>query len=313
MPTIKSLSARLLRRRPPGRGEVLLVQRRIFILPSSAGVVFAIVLLLMLTGAINFTLSLGFILTFLLASLGITAMLHTFRNLAGLAIAPGKTPPVFAGEAAHFAVSIRNPTQTPRFRVTLTHDRRVWDVVDIPAERAVTATARVLAPRRGVLRPGRMKLSTRFPLGLLNAWCYIEFETHCVVFPRPAPPGLPLPRLEPGDAEGLSQGHGREDFAGLRQYHSGDSPGNIAWKAAARGQGLLTKQFTGTAAVQLWLSLDTVPVHLDFEQKVSQVTRWLLDAHAGGLAYGLKLPNRTIAVGTGEGHLNRCLEALARL
>lgn len=313
MPTIKSLSARLLRLRQPERGEVVLAQRRIFILPSKVGVVFAIVLLLMLTGAINYTLSLGFILTFLLASLGVTAMLHTFRNLAGLRIAPGKTAPVFAGETAHFVVSIRNPTHTARFRVTLTHNKRESDVVDIPAERAIMATARVPAPKRGVLRPGRMTLSTRFPLGLLNAWSYIEFETHCVVFPRPAPPGLPLPPLEPSDAEGLGLGHGREDFSGLRQYHSGDSPGNIAWKAAAREQGLLTKQFTGTAAAQLWLSLDLSPRHLDFEQKVSQVTRWLLDAHAGGLAYGLKLPDRTIALGTGENHLHRCLEALARL
>src|ERR1051325_10129078 len=90
--------------RGPESGEVVLVQRRIFILPTRAGIFFGFVVLLMLTGSINYSLSLGYILTFLLASLGVTAMLHTFRNLAGLRVAPARTSPVFAGETALFAV-----------------------------------------------------------------------------------------------------------------------------------------------------------------------------------------------------------------
>lgn len=313
MQAIKSLAAWLFQLRGPERGEVVLVQRRIFIVPSRAGLVFGVVLLLMLTGSINYALSLGFVLTFLLASVGISAMLHTFRNLAGLRVKPARTAPVFAGETARFAVSLKNPTRTPRFSVRLMHDKRESDVVDIASESTVVATAKVPAPARGLLRPGRLTLSTRFPVGLLYAWSYVELDTHCIVYPRPAPAGLPLPPLEASDAQGGSQGHGREDFAGLRQYHPGDSPRHIAWKAAAREQGLLTKQFTGTAAAQLWLSLDLLPAGLDFEEKLSRLTRWLLDAHAGGLAYGLRLPNLTIRLGSGEGHRDRCLEALALL
>lgn len=313
MQALKSLSAWLFQLRGPERGEVVLVQRRIFILPSRAGLVFGVVLLLMLTGSINYALSLGFVLTFLLASVGVSAMLHTFRNLAGLRIKAGKTAPVFAGEIARFAVSLKNPTRTARFNLRLLHDRRESDVVDIPAETTVVATAKVPTVKRGLLRPGRLTLTTRFPLGLLRAWSYVELDTHCIVYPRPAPPGLPLPRPEASDAQGGSQGYGRDDFAGLRQYHAGDSPRHIAWKAAAREQGLLTKQFTGTAAMQLWLSLALLPAELDLEEKLSRLTRWLIDAHAGGLAYGLRLPGVTIGLGSGEAHRDRCLEALALL
>ena len=308
---LNRMAAWLFQFRGPQHGEIVLVQRRIFILPTRAGLVFGIVLLLMLSGSINYSLSLGFILTFLLAALAISAMLHTFRNLAGLRITAARAHSVFAGQAAHFGVCLHNPTQADRYSVALTHSRSDPHIVNIPAEQSVIATTSVPAPRRGILRPGRMTLATRFPVGLYTAWSYIEFDTHCVVYPRPAPPGLPLPLLMPSGGEGGGSAQGHEDFAGLRQYHPGDSARHIAWKAAARGQGLLTKQFSGHAAAQLWLSLDLLPGNLDLEETLGRLARWVLDADANGHAFGLELPRVTIPLGTGEAHRERCLEALA--
>ena len=68
-------------------GSIVLAQRRIFILPSRYGLIYLVALLLMLTGSINYNLSLGFVLTFLLAALGVYSILHTFRNLARTAYA----------------------------------------------------------------------------------------------------------------------------------------------------------------------------------------------------------------------------------
>ena len=310
---LKSLSTWLFQLRAPERGEVVLVQRRIFILPSRAGLVFGAVLLLMLTGSINYGLSLGFVLTFLLTSVGITAMLHTFRNMAGLRIAAGKSAPVFAGETARFALAISNPTTTARYSLALARDKNDPDIVDVPAQSTVTAIATMPTEKRGRLQPGRLTLYTHFPVGIYRAWSYVNLDTHCLVYPRPAAPGLPLPTVKASSAEGAGQGQGHDDFAGLRQYHPGDSPRHIAWKSAAREQVLLTKQFTGRAAAELWLSLDLLPSSMGLEEKLSRLTRWVLDAHAGGLAYGLKLPNATINLGSGEAHRDRCLEALALL
>ena len=81
----------IFRARMPEDPPVVLVQRRIFILPTRQGYLFAFILLLLLVASINYQLSLGFLLTFLLASMAGTAMLHTFRNLSRLSIAPGRT------------------------------------------------------------------------------------------------------------------------------------------------------------------------------------------------------------------------------
>ena len=311
MQLLKPFWTWLFRLHGPERGEVVLVQRRIFILPTPAGLGFAAVLLLMLTGSINYALSLGFILTFLLGGLAIVAMLHTFRNLAGLRVTAGKTEPVFAGDLARFPITLRNPTRTPRFGLVIARDRQDHDIVDVPAEGASVATASIRAERRGLLYPGRLTLYTRYPIALYRGWSYVELDTHCVVYPRPAPAGVPLPPLQAGGAEGAGHGEGHDDFAGLRAYHPGDSPRHIAWKTAAREQVLLTKQFAGYAPAQVWLSLDSAPSHLALEDKLSRLARWVLDADAAGIAYGLALPNATINAATGVGHRERCLHALA--
>ena len=313
MQLIKPFTTWLFRLRGRERGEVVLVQRRIFILPTRAGVVFAFALLLMLTGSINYALSLGFVLTFLLAGVAISAMIHTFRNLAGLRVTAAKTAAVFAGETARFGVTLRNLSRTPRYAVALSGSGGEPDVVDVPAESTVVATAAVPAERRGLLYPGRLTLYTRFPVGLYNAWSYLDLDTHCVVYPRPAPPGVPLPPVQSGTAEGAGQAQGQDDFAGLRPYHPGDSPRHVAWKTAAREQVLLTKQFTGNAPAQIWLTLDLAPPDLGLEDKISRIARWVLDADASGIAYGLKLPSSTTPIGSGPAHRERCLEALALL
>ena len=297
--------------RAPEAGTIILVQRRVFILPTRQGVAYAMTLLVMLIGSINYGLSLGFVLTFLLVGLGITAMLHTFRNLAHLHVTAGRVAPVFAGEHARFTMRLQNPGATDRYEVGLTRDASAVEFRNIPAGHDVLASVEVPAPRRGLMRPGRLTLFTRYPLGLFHAWSYLDLATQCVVYPRPAPPGVSLPPEESAAGSGALHGAGQEDFSGLRQYHAGASPRHIAWKAAARGAELLTKHFSGRADAELWLDWRYLPATMNVEQKLSQLARWVLDAHARGTTFGLRLPGATISMASGDAQRERCLEALA--
>lgn len=302
--------------RAPESGAIVLVQRRVFILPTRLGVVFALVLMTMLLGAINYTLSLGFILSFLLVALAFNAMFYTFANLARLSVSAGRTQPVFAGEVAHFTLNLANPGARHRYAIGLCRERlpRADETVafsDVPPAATVQLALSIPSERRGMLRPGRVTLYTEYPLGLYHAWSYVNPDVHCIVYPRPAPAGAPLPLAEAVSGSGPSRGAGSDDFAGLRAYRTGDPPRHVAWKAAARGQGLLTKQFSGEAAPQVWLSWSHLPPRMDTEEKLSWLTRWVLDAHALQLSYGLRLPGVELPLGSGEGQRQRCLEALA--
>ena len=292
-------------------GVIVLVQRRVFILPTQHGLVFAMVLLTMIVGSINYTLGLGFILAFLLVALGVNAMIYTFRNLAHLKVTRGRAQPVFAGSDAFFAVHIENGGRSGRHAIGLTQNREQAIFVDVQAHATTPALLGIPAPRRGILRPGRLTLFTRYPLGLYYAWAYLELDMQCIVYPQPATPGLPLPAAATSSGAGAERGSGQEDFSGLRQYHAGDSPRHVAWKAAARDQGLLTKQFSGRAESELWLDWVQLPPQFDAEVRLSHLARWVLDAHAAGLAYGMRLPGETVDMATGDAQRERCLEVLA--
>ncbi len=294
-------------------GPVLLGSRRLYILPTRSGVVFALLLLGLLVGAINYGVSLVYLFTFWFAGVAVVGMLHTQRNLAGLVVRGGPAQPVFAGESAQFLLRVENPSRLPRQRIALRHEQGVGEADDLAAAGGGWLTLPLVQTRRGWHTPGRFAIHSEFPLGLFRCWSVLELDWGVLVYPRPAAESLPLPAPAVEDAEeaGAARGEGQE-FAGLRAYQAGDTTRRIAWKASARGgDRLLTKQFAGGAGGRLWLSWWQTPER-EVEARLSRLTRWVLDAHAAGLTYGLKLPGRSLPPQSGEAHLRQCLEALAR-
>jgi uncharacterized protein (DUF58 family) len=302
-----------LRVRPPEPAPVILMQRRVYVLPTRAGIGYAAALLVMLIGSINYNLGLGYVLTFLLAGLGVVAILHSFRNLVRLKVSPGRTPPVFAGGSAVFHLTLGSDIERRAIRLWLQGGDGM--IVDVPPVEGTDACLRLPADRRGWLELPRVGLETVWPLGLIRAWAYCAPAARCLVYPRPAanPPPLPWTRSRETGKHG-GGGRGRDDFAGFREHQLADPPRHIAWKTAAR-QGedapLLTKQFEGaSAASQLWLDWESLP-GLDVEARLSVLARWALDAHATGFEWGLRLPGVSLAPASGQSHLDAALKALA--
>jgi len=317
----------VLERLSPARGDHAsvssLIRQRVYILPTRPGFLLCVAMFTMLLGAVNYNNSMAYILTFLLASVFMVCMLHTYRNLAGLVISGAKVKPVFAGEMAGFPVIIdnRDGTPCPALKLVCHPSRKAkraaqqsyqpvmvnlqasqWQQVEIPAPTI----------NRGLLPLERVIISSCFPLGLFRAWSYIHLEEQCVVYPKPA--GIdqfpaPVAAQEQGQ-EGVKSG--ANDFAGFRQYHPGDSIRNIAWKALAREQPLLVKRFSGDGSHTLMLAWEDVGHLPDIELRLSQLCRWILLAENQGWIYGLEIPGFQIDPAQGTLHKNRCLEALAR-
>ena len=290
-------------------GTVTLNQRRIFIIPTRQGIGFVFVLLLMLMGDINYNLSLGYVLTFLLGTTALMTMMHTFRNMAQLEIRAGRADAVFAGDMAQFVFHFHNNGRLPRYHLKL-HDGNGHSVTfDIPAQQSIEIKLALPAAQRGWLSSGRLTLYTEFPLGLYHAWSYLQFDTRCLVYPKPAA-SQPLPTSSEQSGTGKFNVAGDEDFFGLRSYVAGDALPRIAWKALAREQGLQVKQFSSQQGQELWLDWALLPA-LAAERKLEILTRWVLDADAQGLHYGLRLPGIELPPGHSAPHRAECLRALA--
>jgi uncharacterized protein (DUF58 family) len=297
---------------PLERGTVVLGHRRVYIVPTRLGWMYAATLGILLVGSINYALQLGFALTFLLAGMGIAGMVHTTRNLARLAVSTARTEPVFAGETAQFRLLLDNRAHYDRPAILVRHTGSGAQVVlDVPAGALGEAVLPVPAQRRGWLPLGRVMLETRFPLGLFRAWSYVEPDAHCLVYPRPERTPLPAPVAIAAAGAAHAHAQGSDDFSGLRAYQPSDSPRHVAWKAAARSEDMLTKQFSGAAGVQLWLDWSQLRGAANAEQRLSRLAGWVLAAEQAGAAYGLRLPGLERAPGRGEAHRSACLQALA--
>jgi uncharacterized protein (DUF58 family) len=297
---------------PPERGTVELVHRRVYIVPTRLGWFFGGTLIVLLVGSINYALSLGFALTFLLGGLGLVGMVHTARNLARIAVSAGRAEPVFAGESAQFRLFLDGRAAFDRPAILARHvGSGAQLVVDIPARGMAEVVLAVPAEKRGRLAIGRVMLETRFPLGLFRAWSYIEPDARCIVYPRPE--RSPLPPFTGDAAVGAHHTPvpGSDDFAGLRNYQPSDSPRHIAWKAVARSDEMLTKHFAGESAAELWLDEKLLPSGLGLEQRLSRLAGWVLAAERSGAHYGLRLPGVEIAPSRGDVHRAACLQALA--
>lgn len=313
MPLFARLQQTLFRHRSDGLAPLRLNQRRVFILPTRGGLLFTLALGVMLITAINYNLALGHALVFLLAGLGITGMLHTFRNLFGLVIAPGACKPVFAGEMAHFPLRLTNASKSARLALRFEAETLSPQPFSLPGHSTGEVALPFLSEQRGWFLLPRIKLSSIYPLGLFIAWSYLHPEMRCLIYPKPIK--TPLPPENDSEHQGMHRGEsGQEDFAGFRDRQPADSLRHVAWKACARDtqdRPLLLKQFSGGRERKRVLDWASTATNAPVEYKISQLTGWVLTAESEQMAYALRLPGTETALSHGEMHMHDCLQRLA--
>lgn len=309
-------------RHPPTAATVVLDQRRIYILPSRAALIFALAVLALLIGSINYGLQLGFMLCFLVVGMAMAGMHATHANLAGLQLRGESGEPAFAGEAVHFRFALANPgTRVRRALRFAFAPRPVRGVappaalppveIDLAAAEQRSIVVPVATRSRGRIAAPRLVVATRFPLGLWRAWAYLQPALSTLVYPHPEADPPPLPAPTGGAPRGAAPLAGGDEFAGVRPYRAGDAAKTVAWKLAARSDELAVKLHETQRGGELLLDWSALPATLDTEARLSRLCRWVLDAEGAGLAYGLTLPGELIEVGSGPAHRARCLAALA--
>ncbi|MEP7181054.1 MAG: DUF58 domain-containing protein [Betaproteobacteria bacterium] len=301
---------RAFRHAPADLDPVVLRHSRIYILPTRRGLAFLATLAIMLVTSLNYALSLGFVVTFLLAGLVGSALLHTFRNLAGIELRPLAAGEAFAGSVLPFTVAIAGGATARRAVSLAARGARV--TMDVPAGAALPALLDVPTSRRGRIALGRVTLSSDYPLGLWRGWAYVHFPLTGVVYPAPELNAPPLPPGSAGDDAQTSARGDDADLAGLRTYQDGDPLQRVAWKAVARGAGWYTKQFDGAGgggpAVLAWRSL---PGAMSAEGKLARLVAWVLAAERAARPFTLSAPGIALPAGQGRDHRRAALTALA--
>lgn len=296
-------------RRIPPSSQITLSQDSIFIFPTSQGIAFGALIVLLILGAINYQSSLIYGVAFLLGSLFLVTILHTFRNLSGVQIEFIGSPGGFVGEDIEFEIRVSRSTGVGREGISVAWPDTIKQWVDIQEKEACTIKLFVKADQRGWFNPGRMLIETYYPLGLLRAWTWVDLTAVALIYPRPIYGESPLESTTQKDNGALVDPLGSDDFRDVREYQAGDPVKHIIWKSYARTGKPVIKQYGSFLDPRFILDWSAVPGLT--EERLSRLTGLALDAARSQRDYGLEIPGTQLSPACGANHLQTVLKALA--
>lgn len=291
--------------------KVTLDQNKIFIFPTREGLFFGLMIAAMFLGGVNYENTLVLAMSFGLAAIFIITILHTYRNLSGIVVEASRVESCFAGDDASFAVNISRQGRRTHESICLSWEGGLNRTCDLVEDQEAHVLMLLPTTARGWYTPGRLKIYTDFPLGIIRAWSWLDLDVTCLVYPKPIKNNFfRLSSWDPMEGQ-TGKEAGADDFEGLKPYRPGDPLKHVHWKSLARSGELYSKVFVTAEQKNHWLDWSVVRTP-DMEQRLSCLCYWVLRFSETDQTYGLRLPNETIQPGKGMAHKKRCLSALAK-
>ena len=308
---VRDVFFRWVSRRSPPSDIKTLTQRNVYIFPTKEGGLFAGLLLLLLLTAINYQSSLIYLFTFLLGALFVFSILFCFKNLSGLNLSLVAVNECFVSEDAVYSFVLKSKPNQYCESLCFTVPQETMKTIDIAASEVASLELSKRSTKRGYESLGRIRLETVYPLGLIRAWTWLEFEKTALIFPEAVKGERLLSEGFQGDEseEGVAV-KGEEELAGLRDYVLGDSSNRIAWKHYASKGELYVKEFDGVSSSTCWLRYHDYSGG-NKEQRLSYLCHDVLSFSQKGLRFGVEFPGGIVEPSQGENHKLECLRALA--
>ncbi|HEY6527354.1 MAG TPA: DUF58 domain-containing protein, partial [Cellvibrionaceae bacterium] len=287
----------------------VLNRRNLYTFPGASGFIYlGLTLLLWLIGT-NYQNNLILALAYGLISIFVVAILHAYANLAGTSLEILPSQSVFAEDQANINLRLTAINKRGAENIRCQFRGQANVVVELDCQQPSIINLPVMTDRRGWLLPGRFLIETYYPLGLIRCWTWLVFDVELLVYAKPL--ACDVPTLSEAGT-GLMAGAiklGGSDFEGIKPYKIGDARKHIAWKAAAKGKGLYTKQYADDISHEQWL--DITQLNNPLEERLSILTYWVLKLTEQNQLFGLRLFSVVIPPNCGESHRQECLIALA--
>lgn len=306
----RTLALSLTRPRAPESLPAAIDRRRVYVLPTRFGLFYSLLLLGMAVGALNYNNNPALLLGLLLGGVALASLIAAQLQLTGLNIVAIDAEPVAAGQPLLVRLHAQADPSRVRRGLRVDDDGELESVL-LNLEQGFGEAELVLTTdRRGWREVPRLRIFTTRPLGLARAWIHVWSDAPLLVYPTPETNGPPLPGGFGEQAQARLHPSG-DDVHHLRGYRPGDARRAIAWKASARRDSLLVREYEqprGTDVVLDWGQLR----ELAYEARISRLARWVDEAERDGRRYRLRLPAQPdLGPDRGPQHRHACLRALA--
>jgi uncharacterized protein (DUF58 family) len=285
-------------KRLPAAPTLLLSQNRIYLLPTRLGWMLLAVAGAVWLGALNYHVSLAYVLAFWIVALLLVSVLLAFRQLSGLRLAQLPATSAFAGDPLSFTISVQAPTGEARMLWLRLQAEPPLASHPLPLSAGETAAVPLawLAYRRGRIAMPPLEIASVAPFGLIRAFAWVRFTQYALAYPKPEPDPFTQSQAQPS-AHGATVNLrlGEDEFSHLAEYRPGDSLQRVAWRASARRGVLVTKRFAGAEhAGEIRLDWADYPPQYAAEARLARLAWRVIEAERSGQPYRLCLPNQEI-------------------
>jgi len=283
--------------------------RRVFILPSALGWLWAAVGGLLYVLGVNTSSNVPLILGFLMLALQLLAIFLTAQTLHGLQLHWPTQIEGWAAEQLPLPVQLTVPKGSRYLGLQLGPRGQRWEGI-CPA-----GVQQIPVPwqgnSRGLHKLPRLRIDSQAPLGLWVCWVRIQLNSEALLYPAPIPAAInELPWLQASAKQQAKPNIEPHDFHSLQPHRPEEGPQRLAWKQLARGHGELSKRFEAPSAKAVLLSLQP---GIEKEQGLSAIAARIKQLAANGETYGLLVDHIDIPPANSAEHRRICLRSLALL
>ncbi|PKG84693.1 hypothetical protein CXF85_07825 [Colwellia sp. 75C3] len=315
---------RWLSKRIPTRDEHQLNSRNIMIYPTRFGLSYLGFVVLVFFLGTNYQNNIILLFSYLLASVFISVMLHSFYNFSQLRFYSRAKQLGYADDLIYFPIKV-------------TADKTHYDINAHFTDRTLISQSEHIAQcaqgseeikltykssKRGKHYLGRVTVFSEYSLGLFKSKTVLDFGHYAIVYPKaknlvagqyqfsaqPDEPNM--------ESYQTTNSVGTDDFSELKSFVRGESRARTAWKQLAKGQGHYSKHYQASQGQLQWLKLKDMPSN-DVETQLAYLSFLIGELTATNQAFGLSLSadinneSMNIAPNVGFEHQQACLTALA--
>lgn len=294
-----------LSRKHPAKSKLFLNRHTIYVLPSKFGCLFFLVIFSLFIGSVNYQLSSGFFLTFLLVTIVMLSAWVGHQNLNGICFTAQEVKDIATNQDCLIPIKMTY-SKSGCYDLSLIIDNYSQNWAEVNSGQVICIKYKFLA--RGYHQIPRIRVETRFPFGLFIVWSYLTFDTHVYVYPQPKAPGFwPEPCIASNQQ---TTSVGDEEFYTLKQSDNPwKQPSRISWTTAAKGYGWYEKQYNSPDRTLYFFSTQQVS-RFTLEEGLKYISYWLIESEKKGYDYAfLHQPIGTAS--HGKQHLRQQLRQVA--
>ncbi len=301
-------------------------KKRFFKLPRSLkitkpGKIYIVTLFLIGLAAINTGTNLLYMIVGMLLSLIIISGLLSESTLKQLTVSRSLPPHAFKDSPTPVRITVENTKQYfSSFSFTIKEDSKteVTDlggyVLKLEAGKEAKVIKRYIFSRRGLNKLTGINIKTAFPFGLFIKGRPLKIPGEILVYPAIEKLNEAQVLIEGDSQHGAStrkKGHGAEIYS-LREHIAGDDARHIDWKATAREQRTLQREFETEIEKKVLILFDNLGEGGEvFEASVTEAATLANHLIERGYLVGLNTLTGKVAPEAGHAGLHSVLSTLA--